>query len=392
MRVKCWLEIQIKLNFKKINLQILAINWQDITSPRAGGAEIHFQEIFKRIVQKGNDVTLLCSHYPGAKKYDEIDGIKIIRTGSFLLFSFSAFWEVRKILKERKWDLVVEDINKLPFYSFCWHNLPLLVVVHHFFDKAIFREVNPLFGAYVYLSERSIPIFYRRKSFLAVSQSTKEELLRRGIPGEKIKVIYCGIDHQLYRVNLDLKKDPVPTILYLGRLKKYKSTDLLLKALPLIMKKVSDVRLVIVGEGDYKSELQNLTRNLGLENRVIFTGFVDEKTKVEWFHRAWVSVYPSIKEGWGLTNIEANACGTPAIASNVPGLRESVLPGKTGFLFEYGNIQDLADKIIRIIIDKELIDRLSQEGIFWASNFSWDKVTEEVEKLLQDIVRNRGGS
>ncbi len=392
MRVKCWLENQIELNFKKINLQILAINWQDITSPRAGGAEIHFQEIFKRIVQKGNDVTLLCSHYPGAKKYDEIDGIKIIRTGSFLLFSFSAFWEVRKILKERKWDLVVEDINKLPFYSFCWHNLPLLVVVHHFFDKAIFREVNPLFGAYVYLSERSVPIFYRRKSFLAVSQSTKEELLRRGIPGEKIKVIYCGIDHQLYRVNLDLKKDPVPTILYLGRLKKYKSTDLLLKALPLIMKKVSDVRLVIVGEGDYKSELQNLTRNLGLENRVIFTGFVDEKTKVEWFHRAWVSVYPSIKEGWGLTNIEANACGTPAVASNVPGLRESILPGKTGFLFEYGNIQDLADKIIRIIIDKELIDRLSQEGILWASNFSWDKVTEEVEKLLQDIVRNRGGS
>jgi glycosyltransferase involved in cell wall biosynthesis len=182
VRVKCWFENQIELNFKKINLQILAINWQDITSPRAGGAEIHFQEIFKRIVRKGNDVTLLCSHYPGAKKYDEIDGIKIIRTGSFLLFSFSAFWEVRKILKERKWDLVVEDINKLPFYSFCWHNLPLLVVVHHFFDKAIFREVNPLFGAYVYLSERSVPIFYRRKRFLAVSQSTKEELLRRRIP------------------------------------------------------------------------------------------------------------------------------------------------------------------------------------------------------------------
>ncbi len=373
-------------------MQILAINWQDITSPRAGGAEIHFQEIFKRIVQKGNDVTLLCSHYPGAKKYDEIDGIKIIRTGSFLLFSFSAFWEVRKILKERKWDLVVEDINKLPFYSFYWHNFPLLVVVHHFFDKAIFREVNPLFGTYVYLSERSVPIFYRRKSFLAVSQSTKEELLRKGIPEEKIKVIYCGIDHQLYRVNPDLKKDPVPTILYLGRLKKYKSIDLLLKALPLIMKKVSDVRLVIVGEGDYKSDLQNLTRNLGLEDRVIFTGFVDEKTKVEWLHRAWVSVYPSIKEGWGLTNIEANACGTPAIASNVPGLRESVLPEKTGFLFEYGNTQDLADKIISIVIDKELRDRLSQEGIQWASNFSWDKVTEEVEKLLQDIVRNRGRS
>jgi len=373
-------------------LQILAINWQDITSPRAGGAEIHFQEIFKRIVQKRNDVTLLCSHYPGAKKYDEIDGIKIIRTGSFLLFSFSAFWEVRKILKERKWDLVVEDINKLPFYSFCWHKLPLLVIVHHFFDKAIFREVNPLFGSYVYLSERSVPLSYRHKRFLAVSRSTKEELLRRGIPEERIKIIYCGMDHQLYRVNLDLKKDPIPTLLYLGRLKKYKSIGLLIKALPLILKKISDVRLVIVGEGDYKLELQNLTKNLGLEDRVNFTGFVDEKTKVEWLHRAWVSVYPSIKEGWGLTNIEANACGTPAIASNVPGLRESVQPGKTGFLFEYGNIQDLADKIIKIITDKELRNRFSRESILWASNFSWDKVTEEVEKLLQDIVRNRGRS
>lgn len=392
MRVKCWLENQIELNFKKINLQILAINWQDITSPRAGGAEIHFQEIFKRIVQKGNEVTLLCSHYPGAKGCDELEGIKIIRKGSFFLFNFSAFWEVRKILKQRKWDLVVEDINKLPFYSSYWHKLPLLVIVHHFFDKAIFREVNPLFGTYVYFSERSVPIFYRRKRFLAVSQSTKEELLRRGIPEERIKVIYGGIDHQLYRVNLDLKKDPIPTLLYLGRLKKYKSIDLLIKALPLVLNKVPDARLVIMGEGDYKSELQNLTRNLGLEDNVIFTGFVDEKTKVEWLHRAWVSVYPSIKEGWGLTNIEANACGTPAIASNVPGLRESVQPGKTGFLFEYGNIQDLADKIIKIITDEELRDRFSKESVLWADNFSWDKVTEEVEELLYDVVRDRGKS
>jgi glycosyltransferase involved in cell wall biosynthesis len=189
-----------------------------------------------------------------------------------------------------------------------------------------------------------------------------------------------------------LKKDPVPTILYLGRLKKYKSVDLLIKALPLVINEVPEARLVIVGEGDYKPELQNLTRNLELEDKVIFTGFVDGKTKVEWLHRAWVTVYPSIKEGWGLTNIEANACGTPAIASDVPGLRESVLPGKTGFLFRYGDEQDLADKIIRIITDNELRERFSREGILWASNFSWDKVVSEVEELLQDVVGNRSNS
>jgi len=376
-----------KVKLKRTNLQILAINWQDLTNPRAGGAEIHFQEIFKRIVQKGNEVTLLCSHYGGAKEYDEIEGIKIIRRGSWFVFNFSAFWEVRKILKQKKWDLVVEDINKLPFYSSYWHNLPLLVIVHHFFDKAIFKEVNPFFGSYVYLSERSVPRFYRNKKFLAVSQSTKEELLKRGIAEERIKVIYCGIDHKLYKPNPDLKKDPNPTILYLGRLKKYKSIDHLIKALPLILKRVADTRLVIVGEGDYKLELQNLTKDMNLEDKVLFTGFVDEKTKVEWLHRAWVTVYPSVKEGWGLTNIEANACGTPAIASDVPGLRESVLPGKTGFLFRYGQVGELADKIVKIITDDVSRERFSKEAIAWASNFSWGKVATEVEELLEDVVR-----
>ena len=373
-------------------MQILAINWQDLSNPRAGGAEIHFHEIFKRIVQKGHKVTLLCSHYTGAKEYEEIDGIKIIRRGSWFVFNFSAFWEIKKILKQEKWDLVIEDINKLPFYSHFWHNLPLLVIVHHFFDKAIFREVNPIFGTYVFLSERSVPWLYRNKRFLAVSESTKEELLKRGIPKERIKVIYCGIDHQVFRVNSDLKKDPIPTILYLGRLKKYKSVDLLIKALPLVLDKVPEARLVIVGEGDYKTELQNLARDLGLQDKIVFTGFVDSQTKVEWLHRAWVTVYPSIKEGWGLTNIEANACGTPAIASDVPGLRESVLPGKTGFLFKYGDVENLADRIIKITTDNELRDKFSKEGILWAGNFSWDKVASEVEELLQNVVGNRNNS
>ena len=367
-------------------MRILAINWQDLTNPRAGGAEIHFHENFKRIVQKGNEVTLFCSHYKGAKEYDEMEGIKIIRKGSFFLFNFSVFRELKKILKKGKWDLIVEDINKMPFYSFRWHNLPLLVVVHHFFDKAIFKEVNPLFGSYVYLSERSVPIFYRNKRFLAVSQSTKGELLKRSVPEERIKVIYCGIDHQHYKVNENLRKEETPTILYLGRLKKYKSVDHLIKALPLVQKEISEIRLVIVGEGDYKPELQSLTKNLGLEDKVLFTGFVNERTKVEWLHRAWVTVYPSIKEGWGLTNIEANACGTPAIASDVPGLRESVLPGKTGFLFKYGQIEDLAEKIVSIIKDDGMRRKLSKEGILWARNFSWDKVAAEVEELLREVV------
>ena len=90
-----------------------------------------------------------------------------------------------------------------------------------------------------------------------------------------------------------------------------------------------------------------------------------------------------------MTNIEANACGTPAIASDVPGLRESVLERKTGFLFRYGDAEDLADKIIRIVTNNELRDNFSREGVLWAGNFSWDKVASDVEELLQDVIQNR---
>ncbi|MDH4223410.1 MAG: glycosyltransferase family 4 protein, partial [candidate division Zixibacteria bacterium] len=103
----------------------------------------------------------------------------------------------------------------------------------------------------------------------------------------------------------------------------------------------------------------------------------------------WVTVYPSIKEGWGLTNIEANACGTPAIASDVPGLRESVLPGKTGFLFKYGQVKELAGKIVKVLTDDGLRGSFSKEGILWANNFSWQKVSGEVEELLEKVVSER---
>ena len=224
---------------------------------------------------------------------------------------------------------------------------------------------------------------------MVISESTKEDLVKRGIPENDVFVITCGIDQALYRVDPPVEKYPTPTVIYLGRLKKYKSIDHLLTGFSLLLDKIPEARLVIVGDGDYKGNLMDIAKKLNLEDRVEFTGFVDKYEKTERLRKSWVAVYPSLKEGWGLTNIEANACGTPVVASNVPGLRDSVIEGKTGLLFEYGNVQELSDCMSKILSDTEYRENLIRGGLSWAKSFSWDETAAKTLELMEDIVEER---
>jgi glycosyltransferase involved in cell wall biosynthesis len=370
-------------------LKILAVNWEDLANPQAGGAEVHLLEILKRIAGRGHRVTLLCSSFPGAKKTEESDGIRIIRRGSRYNFNLVAPFAFKALLKEQKWDIVIEDINKIPFYTPLYHRLPLLVVIPHLFADTVFKEINFILGLYIYLSEKPIPSIYKGFRIMVISESTKEDLVKRGIPEGDVFVIKCGIDQALYVVNPRIEKYSAPTVIYLGRLKKYKSIDHLLTAFSLLLRRMPEARLVIVGEGDYKARLIDLARKLNLENRVEFTGYVDKHEKVKRLQKSWVAVCPSLKEGWGLTNIEANACGTPVVASNVPGLKDSVLDGKTGLLFEYGNVKQLSQCMLKIISDEEYRENLIRGGVSWAKNFSWDETAAKTLELVENIVKER---
>ncbi len=368
-------------------MNILALNWEDLLNPQAGGAEVHLQEILKRIAQKGHKITLLCSGFPGCEPKEEIDGISIIRRGSRFNFNLVAPFALKTLLKQKRWDIVIEDINKIPFFSPLYHKLPLLVVIPHLFSDSVFKEINFVLGTYIYLSEKPISRIYKGFRFMVISESTKEDLVKRGLPADDIFVIHCGIDHTLYHPDPSVKKDTVPTVIYLGRLKKYKSIDHLLSAFSRSLKKIPEAKLVVVGEGDFKGSLINLTSRLNMKDKVEFTGFVDKSEKVKRLQKAWVAVYPSLKEGWGLTNIEANACGTPVIASNVPGLKDSVLDGKTGLLFEYGNVQELSDYLTNILSDADYREKLRQGGLAWAKGFSWDDAATETLELMENIIK-----
>lgn len=369
-------------------MNILVVNWQDIKNPLSGGAEVHLHEVFSRIARMGHKVMLLCSSYPGAPREETINGIQVIRRGGRYLFNFRFLYEYVLHLRRLSFDIVVEDMNKIPFFVPLYARKPVYGITHHLFGKSIYLETNVLFASYVYWMERVAVWLYKRRRipFIVGSPSTKRELLQAGFREEDVTLINYGVDHETYNLR-NAVKSPTPLVGYFGRLKKYKCVDHLLQALPIVLEKVPHLELVIIGEGDDRERLEHLTRALDLQHRVQFAGFVSEERKIELLQRMWCKVTTSSKEGWGLTVIEANACGTPVLASNVEGLRDAVRDEETGLLYEFGNIEDLAAKLIRMLTDEALRTRLGANAVIWSKQFNWQKAAEMTLTLLQQRVQ-----
>ncbi len=370
-------------------MRILAVNWLDRANPQAGGAELHFFEIFRRLVGRGHEVTLICSGFPGAENRDIIDAIRVRRYGRRYSFALRGRPAIREALKEADFDVVVEDINKLPLYTPTLTRLPVYAIVPHLFGVTAFREVSWPVAAAVALSELPLPWVYRRAEFQAISESTKLDLVRRGVAAERIRVIYPGVDFQWYTPRPDVRAAE-PTFLYLGRLKRYKGVATAVRAVAILRQGGLRARLLVVGEGDDRQRLESLVRRLDLTETVTFTGFVSEERKRELMRTAWAVVLPSAKEGWGITNVEAAACGTAAFAADRPGLRESVRDGVTGILFPHGDAKSLAAAMARLAQDRDLVERMGRAARRFAEGFSWDRAALETEDHLQftiDAVR-----
>ncbi|MFZ5981225.1 MAG: glycosyltransferase family 4 protein [Candidatus Zixiibacteriota bacterium] len=367
-------------------MNILALNWNDLKNPYAGGAEVHLEELLRRLVAYGHRVTLFCSGYQGCREEELVEGVRIIRRGNRYNFNLIAPFHLRKIVRQNQFDILVEDINKIPFYTPLFLNLKTLVVIPHLFATTVFQEINFVLGTYIYLAELPMMYVYRGRKFNVISESTADDIAARGIPREDISVIHCGIDRNLYAHDPSVKKYDRPTVLYLGRIKKYKSIQHLISAFGKVREVLPDARLMVVGSGDYLPQLKELVRSLGLEQAVEFPGFVSTGNKVERMRRAHVSVLPSLKEGWGLTNIEANSVGTAVVAANVPGLRDSVRDEQTGFLYEYGNIDQLTEKLLLLLRDSDTRDKIEKQAMEWAETFNWDRAAKKFEQELFKVL------
>lgn len=369
-------------------MKILVVNWQDMKNPLGGGAEVHLHEIFKRIAARSHEVTLLCSRFQDAPREELIDGIRVIRCGSRNTFNFHVPFRYLFQLRRRQYDVVVDDLNKIPFFTPLFVRRPLVGIIHHLFGKTIFSEVSLLPAVYVALSELAALLFYKRIPIAVVSESTKKEMLSHGYREENLFLVHNCVDHLLYGLR-EVQKPAVPVIGYLGRLKKYKSIEDLLLAFDIVLREFPQVRLLIVGEGDARENLERIVRELDIGSKVDFLGYVSHDEKVRYLSQMKFVVNTSAKEGWGLTVMEANACGVPVIASDVPGLRDSVIHEKTGLLYEYGNVEELAEKMALLLRDEALCTRLSVEAVQWARSFDWERSADAMLELLNHAIQRR---
>jgi glycosyltransferase involved in cell wall biosynthesis len=364
-------------------VKILVVNWQDRENPQAGGAEIHLHEIFGRLACRGHEVTLLCGGWPGCAPRVELDGMAVHRVGTRQTFALLARRYYRRELRGRGFDLLVEDINKAPLYTPFWGPERPVAVVPHLFGGTAFEELAAPLAAAVWLAERPLGRLYRDVPFEAISESTADDLVRRGIPRDRVRVIYCGID-TAHHTPAPALRSPTPVFAYLGRLKRYKGVDLVIRAFAELVRGGAHpgATLEIAGSGDYRAELERLAASLDLGARVRFLGRIGEGEKVDLLRRAWALVFASPKEGWGITNMEAAACGTPVVASNSPGLRESVRDGETGFLVAHGDTAAMARAMGRLASSPALVATLGEAGRRFAETFTWERAAVETEEHL----------
>jgi glycosyltransferase involved in cell wall biosynthesis len=364
------------------NLNIIWINHRDPKHPQAGGAEVRMHEVGKRLVQYGYSVKLICERWAGSAKVESLDGIEIVRVaGKRAIHLLTPFL----LNRADGYDVIIDDIaHGVPWGSSFFTNRPVIGQVHHVHQEVLRLELNPFLGRLVALSERTIKYSY--KTLIVVSESTKRALVENfGIAGNRIKVIPSGVDMEFYRPTM---KSSSPTVLWVGRLKRYKRVEHILSAFRSVKKRLPTAKLVIVGDGDHTEALKNMAKTLGLSD-VVFAGKVSEEKKAVFMASSWVAVSSSFIEGWGMTITECAACGTPAVAYDVPGLRDAIRNNETGLLVDNGNIKALAQALTRVLEDEKLRMRLSKNALHYTSEFSWDKVAKEFISFLE-LTKNRG--
>ena len=360
-----------------MNIQV--INWQDRENPQAGGAEAHLHEIFGRLARRGHQVTLLCSGFSDAPPRVVLDGIDVHRVGTRYTFPLAAWPYWNRVFARAHADVLIEDINKIPLLTPWWGARRTVALVHHLFGTTAFAEASVPVATAVWASERPLGWFYRDVPFEAVSESTKSDLVSRGIPASAITVIHNGVDAAALTPD-PLARSPVPRFAYLGRLKRYKQVDLIVQAFARLAHPAAT--LDIAGTGDDRARLEQLARSLDLGHRVRFLGFVTEAEKLALLRSAWAMVFTSSKEGWGITNLEAAACGTPVIASDSPGLRDSVVHGETGYLVPHGDVTALAGAMRTIAAAPGLVETLGRRARAFAETLTWDRAAQATEAHL----------
>src|SRR4051794_18613274 len=361
-----------RLGFHPVH--ILVLTDRDWTHPQGGGTGTNLYGQVSRWLAWGHRVCVIAAGYEGAERLERHGELTMYRVGGrSTVFPRAIFKQWRGLVPDA--DVVLEVINGITFLTPLWMRTARVGLVHHVHTDHYEREMGRTGKiAGLFLETLPLKLLYPGSRFVVISHATQRDLERFGIPPETVAVNHIGVELDAFEPG---ERAAEPTLLFLGRLKKYKRVEMLLdtvEALP-------GVTLEIAGDGDHRPDIEAELERRGIGERVILHGHVTEAKKVELLQRAWVNLTASSAEGWCLTVMEGAACKTPSVAMRVGGLPESIEEGVTGFLADTG--EELTEHVRRLVENDDLRERLGQAAYARAQVFTWDRTARRTLDVLE---------
>lgn len=360
-------------------LTVVLVNWRDTRHPEGGGSERYVERMAEGLARRGHRVTILCAAHGNAPADEVVRGVRFRRRGG----RFSVYPMALLALATTRADVVVDVQNGMPFFSRLVAGCPVLVLVHHVHREQWRAVLGPVLGRLGWwLESRVAPRLYRGSRYVTVSEVTRNELAGLGVAPARTTVVRNGLD-PVPRTRAERDRDP--TLVLVSRLVPHKQVEHAIDAVALLARRWPKLRLEVVGHGWWLERLRAHAARQDVADRVTLHGWVDEQDKHEIIARSWLHLCPSLKEGWGISIMEAAAHGVPSVAyRDAGGVVESIVDGETGLLAE--DFDDFVGKIDLLLRSDRHRTEMGAAGRTRAATFGWERGVDEFEKLVRDLV------
>ena len=366
--------------------RIHVLAWRDLVDIEAGGSELHADRILQLWADAGLEVTMRTSYAQGHPERSTRNGYRVVRrSGRFGVFPDAILSEI--IGRHGRRDGLVEIWNGVPFLTPIWARGPRVTWIHHVHRDMWEMVLQPaLARAGKAFEHRIAPPFYRNTPIVTLSTSSEQEISTYlGLPPENISVVHPGID-DFFRPGEP--KAPLPLVVAVGRLMPSKRIDQLIRIAADAKEQVPDLELVIVGDGYQRPMLEAQVAQLGASDWIRLSGRASDDELRSLYQRAWVVASASLAEGWGMTLTEAAACGTPSVATDIAGHRDSVADGRSGLLA--ADLRELREHLVAVLTDGGLRSRLSEGAIAHAATLRWSSTAYGTfAPLAADAIRRQ---
>ena len=387
-------------------MRILMLSWE--YPPRVvGGIARVVHDLSHRLIKDGHDVTVVTYRDGNVPYFENDSGVKVYRVDNFMIQPNNFIDWVMQLnfnMIAKAGEIIANEGNFDVIHAHDWlvayaaktlktsYNTPIVSTIH---ATEAGRNNGIREEQQKYINDTEWMLTYESSEVIVNSNYMKNELQRLfGLPFEKINVIPNGVSASNFTVterDYDFRRqyamDNEKIILFMGRLVYEKGVQNLIAAMPKILDHYHDAKLVIAGKGGMINELQEQVNNLGIGNKVYFTGHLSPKQVQKMYKCADVSVFPSTYEPFGIVAIEAMLSGIPIVVSDIGGLNEIVEHGVTGMKSYAGNANSLADSILALLFDHKLYDSIVKNAKQTVkAQYNWTKIAQDTHFTYQKAI------